>query len=88
MVLREIYILVLKQFAYSQQVLISVFYTLSVILSLEFPIPTVFSKLPLVLYASDKIWLLGKNNMSTFRPVAILSFAIRGRDNVLLRKVQ
>jgi hypothetical protein len=67
MFLQEIYILVLKQFAHLQHLFISVFDALFIVSPLEFLMPNAFSNSSFVRYASDEIWILGKNNFDSFR---------------------
>jgi hypothetical protein len=69
MFFKEIYILILKMFAHLQQVFKSVPDASSIVLPLNFPIPTIFSKPLSVFYASDEIWLLGENNFDYYRPL-------------------
>jgi hypothetical protein len=68
--LKEIHILILKLFVHLQQVFTNVSdaFALSIVLSLNFPILTAISKPLFVLYESDKIWLLSKNDFDCCRP--------------------
>ena len=67
MYLNKIYTLIFQWFAYLQQSLfVGVFDAYILTLSFRFPILITFSNPSFVLYASDEIWLLGKNNFDSF----------------------
>jgi hypothetical protein len=70
MLLAKIHIWISRLSANLQQIFfVNIFNTPSLIVSLEFSIPiTAYSKPLSAFCASDKIWLLGKNNFDTFRP--------------------